>query len=80
MGCVVVPYNAWEMECRWVVMWSIGDKKFGLPTGKHLRVQLVLPTQFGGAMRSTHQIEDDLRFELGRKCSSLCHLVPPCWL
>jgi hypothetical protein len=54
-------------------------QKFGLPMGQHLRVELVLPTEFGGTMRSTHQVEHNLRFELGCKCSSLCHLVSPSW-
>ena len=54
-------------------------EKLRLPTGQHLRVELVLPTQFGCAVRSTQQVEDELRFELGCKGSALCHGEPPSW-
>jgi len=54
-------------------------EKFGLPPGQHLRGELMLPTQFGGAMRSTHQVKDHLRFKFGCKGSSLYHRVPLSW-
>jgi hypothetical protein len=35
--------------------------------------------QLGWAVRSTHQIKHNLRFEFSCKCSSVCHLEPPSW-
>jgi hypothetical protein len=51
-------------------------EKFGLPTGQDLRAELMLPTEFGSAMRSTHQIKHHLCFNFGCKGSSLYHRVP----